>query len=61
MLLGVKIIGFIVSFALFVGGIYMLAVAFSVPGYESVVFIGGILVSTLGVLIPIHLLKRIDA
>lgn len=61
MLLDVKIIGFIVSFALFVGGIYMLAVAFSVPGYESVMFIGGILVSSIGIMIPIHLLKRIDA
>jgi hypothetical protein len=44
-----------------VGGIYMLAVAFSVPGYESVMFIGGILVSSIGIMIPIHLLKRIDA
>jgi hypothetical protein len=61
MLGDVKIIGFIVSFALFVGGIYMLAVAFSVPGYESVMFIGGILVSSIGIMIPIHLLKRIDA
>ena len=56
-----KIIGFIVSFALFVGGIYMLAVAFQVAGYESVMFIGGLLVTTIGFAIPVHLLKRIDA
>lgn len=56
-----KIIGFIVSFALFVGGIYMLAAAFLVPGYETVMFIGGILVTTIGFAIPVHLLKRIDA
>lgn len=56
-----KIIGFIVSFALFVGGIYMLAIAFNVHGFESVVFIGGILVSTIGLAIPVHLLKRVDA
>lgn len=56
-----KILGFIVSFALFVGGMYMLAVAWQVPGFESVMFIAGILVSTIGFAIPIHLLKRIDA
>lgn len=56
-----KIIGFIVSFVLFVGGIYIMGEAFNVEGLESLVFIGGILVTTIGAALPIHLFKRIDA
>jgi cytochrome c biogenesis protein CcdA len=57
----VNIIGFIISFVLFVGGIYIMGEAFYVEGLESLVFIGGILVSTIGAAIPIHIMKRIDA
>jgi high-affinity Fe2+/Pb2+ permease len=57
----VNIIGFIVAFVLFVGGIYIMGEAFYVEGLESLVFIGGILVSTIGAAIPIHIMKRIDA
>ena len=56
-----KIIGFIVSLALFVGGIYLMGEAFNVKGLETLVFIGGILVTTIGCAIPVHLMKRIDA
>jgi len=56
----VNIIGFIVSIALFVGGIYVMGSAFYVPGLELVVFLAGMLASIIGVFIPIHVLKRID-
>ncbi|TQO21006.1 hypothetical protein FB472_2668 [Rhodoglobus vestalii] len=56
-----NILGFVISLALFVGGIYMMGEAFYVEGLESVVFIGGILVTTLGVFIPIHIMKRINS
>lgn len=56
-----KIIGFVVAVAFFVGGIYLLGFAFQVPGYEAPVFMGGILLSAIGIAVPIHLLKRIDA
>jgi hypothetical protein len=56
-----NVIAFIISLALFVGGIVILGYSFSVVGYELPVFFGGILVTSLGVAIPIHLLKRIDA
>ena len=56
-----KIIGFVTSLVLFVGGIYVLGVAFTLPGYELVTFLGGILLSSIGIAIPVHLLKRIDA
>lgn len=55
-----NIIGFIVSIALFIGGIYLMASAFYVPGFELVMFLSGIFASSLGVFIPIHVLKRID-
>ncbi len=55
-----NIIGFVVSIALFVGGIYLMGSAFYVPGFELVVFLSGMFASTLGVFIPIHVLKRID-
>lgn len=56
-----NIFGFVISLALFVGGIYMMGEAFYADGLESVVFIGGILVTSLGVFIPIHIMKRIDS
>lgn len=56
-----NIFGFVISFALFVGGIYLMGEAFYFEGLESVVFIGGILVTSLGVFIPIHIMKRIDS
>ncbi|MBU1588598.1 MAG: hypothetical protein KKH51_11725 [Actinobacteria bacterium] len=55
-----KIIGFVVSLALFVLGLYIMGEAFYVEGAQFPVFIGGILVSSLGVFIPVHILKRID-
>lgn len=56
-----KIIGFVAALVFFLAGIYMFALAFQVPGYETLVFIGGILLIALGVAIPMHLMKRIDA
>lgn len=55
-----NILGFVVSFALFVGGIYIMGSAFYVPGVEYLVFMAGILCTSLGVFLPIHLLKRVD-
>ena len=56
-----KIFGFVISLALFVGGIYMMGEAFYVEGLESVVFIGGLLVTSLGVFVPVHIMKRVDS
>lgn len=55
-----KILGFLVSLAFFVGGMYILGNAFYFPGFEAIGFIGGILVASIGLAIPFHLLKRID-
>lgn len=55
-----NIIAFVVSLVLFVGGFYVMGSAFYVPGWESVLFVLGILCTTLGFIIPVHVLKRID-
>jgi len=57
----VNILGFVISLVLFVGGFYVMGEAFYVEGFESVVFVGGLLVTCLGVFIPVHLMKRIDS
>ena len=56
-----NVIAFIVSLALFVGGFFIMGESFNVIGAQGVVFAAGILVTALGVFIPIHILKRIDA
>jgi len=56
----VNIIGFLVSLVLFVLGFYIMGSAFYVEGAEFPVFIGGVLCSSLGLFIPVHILKRID-
>ena len=55
-----KILGFLVSLAFFVGGMYLLGNAFYIPGFEAIAFIGGILIASVGLAIPFHLLKRVD-
>ena len=55
-----KMIAFLVSLALFVGGIYLMGSAFFVPGLEGVLFIAGILITTAGLFVPVHILKRVD-
>ncbi len=55
-----NIVAFIISLGLFVVGLYLMAAAFHVEGAETAVFIAGILACSLGVAIPIHVLKRID-
>ena len=54
-----NVIAFIVSVVLFVGGLYIMGEAFAIE--SGVVFFAGIVVTLLGVFIPIHVMKRIDA
>ena len=56
-----NVVAFIISFALFIGGLFLMGESFTATGYEGVVFFAGILITTLGVMIPIHVLKRLDA
>jgi membrane protein DedA with SNARE-associated domain len=53
--------GFVISFALFVLGIYLMGIAFDVPENMGLVtFSGGLLVVSAGVFIPVHIMHRID-
>lgn len=55
-----NLIVFLISLVLFIGGFWVMGSAFYVPGLESLVFFLGILCTTVGVIIPIHFLKRAD-
>lgn len=48
---------FVLALVLFLGGIYVLASAFSFVGLEIPVFLGGILVSTLGLYLAVGSFK----
>jgi hypothetical protein len=56
----VNIIVFVVSLALFVAGFFVMGYAFSATGMESIVFFAGLVCTSLGLAIPVHVLKRID-
>ena len=55
-----NIVGFIVAFGLFVGGVYLMSVAFYVPGFEALVFFLGILGICAALFIPAHILLRVE-
>lgn len=53
--------GFVISFAVFILGLYLMGIAFDVPEDMGLVtFGGGILAVSVGVFIPVHIMKRID-
>lgn len=55
-----KIIGFVISLVFFVAGLYIMGSAFYVVGFEAPIFFAGVISSSLGLFIPVHILKRID-
>ncbi len=54
--------GFIAILAIlgFIGGLLLMGYAFSTPGAEMAMFAGGILVVSLSIGLPIHLLEKFD-
>lgn len=55
-----NIVAFVITFALFVGGIVLMGYAFEPFPYQLEVFAAGLAVVTLSVIVPVHILKRID-
>lgn len=54
-------IGFVVSFVIFVAGLYLMGIAFDVAeNFGLVTFGAGLLAVAAGVFIPVHIMKRID-
>lgn len=56
-----NIIGFVLSFGLFVLGLFLMGAAFETPGMQLFLFPAGIVSSSLGLFIPVHILKRINS
>ncbi len=55
-----KILATVVALVFFLGGILLLGIAFRAVGFESLVFISGILAISASLAIPVHVLKRLD-
>ncbi len=55
-----QIVVWFLSFVIFVAGLLMMGYSFEMPGLELVMFFGGILVISLAVAIPAHVLKWIE-
>jgi hypothetical protein len=47
-----RVLIFLLSMILFLASWYVMAQAFNVPGYEAVIFGGGIVLFTLSIMIP---------
>jgi hypothetical protein len=55
-----KAISLIFTAVLFVGSFFVLGYAFEVPGYEALIFAGGVLMACVAWMIPMYILPRIS-
>ena len=55
-----QIVVWFFSFVIFVVGLLMMGYSFDTPGYELLMFLSGILVISIAVAIPAHVLKWIE-
>lgn len=56
-----KVFAFLVSLALFLGGLALFGYAFTFgEDLHAIVFFGGVLAVSLSLMIPFHLLERLD-
>ena len=56
-----NVVAFVIAFALFVVGIFLMGVAVNLAAFQGLVFFAAILLVCLAIAVPIHILKRIDA
>jgi hypothetical protein len=49
---------FAISFLLFLVGMYLFALAFVVTSFQGLIFVAGILVISLAIFIPVHILRK---
>ena len=56
-----RIIAFVIALAFFLGGLMLMGYAFGAGGAAFLMFFGGILAVAVSIVIPVHILKRIDA
>ena len=55
-----KAISLILTAGLFVGSFFVIGYSFEVPGYEALIFAGGIMMSSIAWMIPMYILPRIS-
>lgn len=56
-----KVFVFLISLALFVGGLLLFGYAFAFdPAWHTITFVGGIAAVSASLMIPFHLLERFD-
>lgn len=55
-----QIVVWFFSFVAFIVGLVMMGYSFEVPGLELVLFLGGILVISISVAVPAHVLKWVE-
>lgn len=55
-----KVILFLVCFAIFLLGLFLMSIADVATGIEGITFVGGILTVAISIAIPIHILPRLD-
>ncbi|WP_460943780.1 hypothetical protein [Okibacterium endophyticum] len=49
---------FVVAFVLFVAGLYLMGLAFTLASFQGFVFFAGIALVSLAVALPVHILKK---
>ena len=54
-----NILMFLVSFGLLVASFWLMGVAFTVPGFELVIFLGALIVTTISFAIPVRWLRNL--
>jgi hypothetical protein len=56
-----KVFAFVVALAFFVGAFLLFGYAFTVgPGWDTALFVGGLLAVAIALAIPFHLLEKFD-
>jgi hypothetical protein len=51
-----NVFGFVIAFVIFVAGLVLFGFAFTVPSFEAVMFVGGIILVSISLAIPFHIL-----
>jgi hypothetical protein len=56
-----NVIAFIISIALFIGGLLLMGYSFYAVGFQGAMFVSGILAVSASIAVPVHVLKRVGS
>ncbi len=51
-----NVFGFVIAFVIFLAGLVLFGFAFTVPSFEAVMFVGGVILISISLAIPFHIL-----